>query len=239
MGLEVKSLKILSGIWIKLTMYISYAIVSTWFRQNFKLLLALECTSLLAAGTFLYFTPHIYEANFAVRLPKMEISSTSGASKDGSNAQSPKNQWVLLISGLDFLRGIQNPLGHPNALIQTCMGDVSNASRKQLIQALQMSLMGSGDIIHFSLRLEGRERVLHCAILFRELIVQDLDGIYDSQSRKNAPQIKQLEKAVVIGDITLSDSYIYPNPQKTILAALIAGFLLAIFGVSLRNKYRA
>ena len=220
-------------------MYISYAIVSTWFRQNFKLRLTFECMSLLAASMFLFFTPHIYEANFAVRLPKMEISSTGDTSKNESKVQSPKNQWVLLISGLDFLRGIQNPMGPPNALIQTCMGDVSNASRKQLIRTLQMSLMGSGDIIHFSLRLEGRERVLHCAILFRELIVQDLDGIYDSQSRKNTPQIKQLEKAVVIGDITLSDSYIHPNPQKTILAALITGFLLAIFGVSLRNKYRA
>ena len=90
MGLEVKSLKILSGIWIKLTMYISYAIVSTWFRQNFKLLLAFECLSLLAAGMFLYFTPHSYEANFAVRLPKMEISSTGDTSKNESKAQSQK-----------------------------------------------------------------------------------------------------------------------------------------------------
>lgn len=239
MGLEVKSLKILSGIWIKLTMYISYDIVSAWFRQNFKLLLALECISLLAAGTFLYFTPHIYEANFAVRLPKMEVSSSSDVSKEGSKAQSPKNQWVLLISGLDFLRGLQNPMGHSYELIQTCMGEETNANRRKFIQGLQISLMGGGDIIYFSLRQEGRERASQCATLFKTLVFEDLNGIYNSQAQKNAPNVIRLEKAVITEDIHLSDSYIYPNLQKTILAALIAGFLLAIFGVSLRNKYRA
>jgi capsular polysaccharide biosynthesis protein len=216
-------------------MYISYAIVISWLRKNIKLLLAVEFISLIAAGIFLHFTPRVYEANFAVRLPKMEFSVTTDMTKD----QGPKNQWTLLISGLDFLRGLQNPMGHSYLLIKTCMGEETNTNRKKFIQGLQISLMGGGDIIYFSLRQEGRERTVQCANLFKNLVFQDLDGIYNSQAQKNAPNVIHLEKAVITEDIHLSDSYIYPNPQKTILAALIAGFLLAIFGVSLRNKYRA
>jgi hypothetical protein len=73
--------------------------------------------------------------------------------------------------------------------------------------------------------------------------LDDLSGVYDTQVQKNAKQSLSTafayEKAVPADSMRISDSYIKPQVDKSLYAALIAGLFLVIFAVTLRAKYRA
>jgi hypothetical protein len=215
-------------------MNLSYHLVVSWIKQHWKAVVISECVCLLLVGAYLAITPRIYEANFSVRLPKMQVANTNNPSR---------LEWKLMISGLDFMRGMQNPLTYSNELIQKCFGEDSNANRKKFINSMQLGLQNHGDIVLFSLRIDGRENVIRCANLLQERILNDLSDIYQSQMLKNhgvssaAPPL--FERAAVADSLRVSDSFIKPQIDKSIYASLIAGLFLAIFAVSLKAKYRA
>lgn len=215
-------------------MNLSYHLVVSWIKQNWKAVVISECVCLALVGLYLAITPRIYEADFSVRLPKMQVANVSDPSK---------LEWKLMLSGLEFMRGMQNPLTFSNAFIQECMGEDSNANRKKFINSTQLSLLNHADVIHFSIRIEGRENVIRCANLLQKRVLDDLSGVYDTQVLKSqtlSPKSAVLfEKASPTDSLRVSDSFIKPQIEKSIYAALIAGLFLAIFAVSLKAKYRA
>lgn len=214
-------------------MKISYHSVTSWLGRNWKVLVASELLCLVLAGLYFGYAPRIYEADFSVRLPKMQIASP---------ADSSKLEWKLMLSGLEFMRGMQNPLTFSNAFIQQCLGEDSNANRKKFINSTQIGLLNHADVIHFSLRIEGRENVVRCANLLQTRVMDDLNGVYEAQLQKNKENSNTViayEKASPTDSLRISDSYIQPQISKVIYAALIAGIFIAIFAVCLRAKYRA
>ena len=214
-------------------MNLSYRLVVSWIKQHWKALFISECLCLALVAVYLALTPRIYEADFSIRLPKMQVQSA---------ADPNKLEWRLMLSGLEFMRGMQNPLTYSNQFIQECMGEDSNANRKKFINSTQLGLLNHADVIHFSIRLEGRESVIRCANLLEKRVLEDLNGVYEAQILKNQNAMNAsgatFEKARLADSLRVSDSYIKPQIQKAIYAALIAGFFLAVFGVSLRAKYR-
>ena len=214
-------------------MNLSYHLVMSWIKQHWKALFISECLCLVLVGVYLAFAPRVYEADFSIRLPKMQTANP---------ADPAKLEWRLMLSGLEFMRGMQNPLTYSNQFIQECMGEDSNANRKKFINSTQLGLLNHADVIHFSIRLEGRENVIRCANLLEKRVLEDLNGVYEAQILKNQNAIKDLgalsEKARLTDSLRVSDSFIKPQINKSIYAALITGFFLAVFGVSLRKKYR-
>jgi hypothetical protein len=214
-------------------MKISYHSVTSWLGRNWKVLVASELLCLALAGIYVGFAPRIYEANFSVRLPKMQMVSP---------VDSSKLEWKLMLSGLEFMRGMQNPLTFSNAFIQECLGEDSNANRRKFINSMQIGLLNHADVIHFSLRIEGRANVIRCANLLQARVLEDLNGVYEAQTQKNkenANTVIASEKASPTDSLRISDSYIQPQVSKVIYAALIIGIFIAIFAVSLKAKYRA
>ncbi len=214
-------------------MKISYHSVTSWLGRNWKVLVAFELLCSALAGIYVGFAPRIYEANFSVRLPKMQVVSALDPSK---------LEWRLMLSGLEFMRGMQNPLTFSNAFIQECLGEDSNANRRKFINSTQIRLLNHADVIHFSLRIEGRENVIRCANLLQVRVLDDLNGVYEAQAQKNKENFSTVityEKASTTDSLRISDSYIKPQVSKVIYAALILGIFMAIFAVSLRAKYRA
>jgi len=217
----------------KIIMKISYHSVTSSLGQNWKVLVASELLCLLLASIYVGFAPRIYEAEFSVRLPKMQMASPSDSSK---------LEWKLMLSGLEFMRGMQNPLTFSNEFIQECLGEDSNANRKRFINSTQIRLLNHADVIHFSLRIEGRENVIRCANLLQIRVLDDLNGVYEAQAQKNKDNLRTViayEKASPTDSLRISDSYIQPQVSKVIYAALIIGIFMAIFAISLRVKYRA
>lgn len=214
-------------------MNLSYHLVVSWIKQHWKAVVISECFCLALVGAYLAITPRIYEADFSVRLPKMQVANVNDPSK---------LEWKLMLSGLEFMRGMQNPLTFSNAFIQECMGEDSNANRKKFVNSTQLSLLNHADVIHFSIRIEGRENVIRCANLLEKRVLDDLSGVYESQLLKNQTSSNTgilFEKARPTDSLRVSDSFIKPQIEKSIYAALIAGLFLAIFAVSLKAKYRA
>ena len=214
-------------------MNLSYHLVVTWIKQSWKTLVLSEIICLALAGLYLVISPRIYEADFSVRLPKMQVSSPGDPAK---------LEWKLMLSGLEFMRGMQNPLTFSNTFIQECMGEDSNANRKKFINSTQLRLLNHADVIHFSLRIEGRENVIRCANLLQVRVLDDLNGVYESQAQKNKENLSTViayEKASPTDSLRISDSYIQPQVSKVIYAALILGIFMAIYAVSLKAKYRA
>ena len=195
--------------------------------------MACEILCLLIASVYLTLAPRIYEANFSVRLPKMQITNP---------ADPLRQDWKLMLSGLEYMRGMQNPMTFSNAFIQDCMGEDSNTNRRKFVNSSQISLLNNADVLNFSLRIEGRENVIRCANLLQTRVLDDLNGAYDTQLLKDksspSPALAY-EKPIVSAAIRESDGFIQPRINKVISAALIAGIFLALFAVSLRAKYRA
>lgn len=215
------------------TMKISYSLVITWLTRNWRILVACEILCLLISGIYLALAPRIYEANFSVRLPKMQLVSA---------ADPAKLDWKLMLSGLEYMRGIQNPMTFSNSFIQECMGEDSNANRRKFVNSSQISLLNNADVLNFSLRIEGRENVIRCANLLQTRVLDDLNGAFDNQllkDKSSSSPALSYEKPNVLAAIRESDNYIQPRINKVISAALIAGIFLALFAVSLRAKYRA
>lgn len=215
------------------TMKISYSSVITWLSRNWRVLAVCEILCLIIASTYLALAPRIYEANFSVRLPKMQLASSVDPSR---------LEWKLMLSGLEYMRGIQNPMTFSNVFIRECMGEDSNANRRKFINSTQIGLFNNADVLNFSLRIEGRENVIRCATLLQARVLDDLNGAYDIQVLKDKNSLNPVlayEKPIVLAAIRESDSYIQPRITKVISAALITGIFLALFATSLRAKYRA
>lgn len=220
-------------------MNISYCAISHWYRQNWKLLIAAEIFFLGCTALYLLVAPRIFEADFAIRVPKVQIESASNGL--------PTSQWNLLISGIDMMRSLQNPLDYPKELVEQCMGEDSNANRKKWVNSNQMHLMNNGDVIHFSVRIEGRKRTTDCAYALEGFVIEILNKIYNEALAKGSStdsggvqrKVIQLEPPLVVAAIRISDGPIRPDIFKTWIAALIGGIFLGIFSAFLRNKYRA
>lgn len=215
-------------------MNISYRSSINWLTQNWKALVLAEIVCLLLAGVYFATAPKIYEANFAMRVPKVQKPLPTDPSK---------SQWQLLISGLDYMRGMQNPVGYSPEFIKSCYGEDSNAKRKEFVNTTQIGLLNNGDTVQFSLRQEGKDQVTHCAHMLLAVVTSDLNGIFNRRmSEINAAGVNPaivFEPPMMVQPIRVSDSYIRPKLEKVLLTAILVGFFMAIFGVSLRNKYRA
>lgn len=215
-------------------MNISYRSLIDWLKQNWKVLVLTEIACLLLAGLYFASAPKIYEADFAMRVPKVQKPLPADPSK---------SQWQLLISGLDYMRGMQNPVGYSPEFIKSCYGEDSNAKRKEFINTTQMGLLNNGDTVQFALRQEGRDQVMHCAHMLLAVVTSDLNAIFNRRmSEINAAGVNPaiiFEPPTMVQPIRVSDSYIRPKLEKVLLSAILAGLFLPIFGVSLRNKYRA
>jgi hypothetical protein len=75
------------------------------------------------------------------------------------------------------------------------------------------------------------------------VVTSDLNGIFNRRMTEiNAAGVNPtivFEPPMMVQPIRVSDSYIRPKLEKVLVTAILAGLFLAIFGVSLRNKYRA
>lgn len=219
-------------------MNISYQTVIDWFKQNFKLLISLEVICLLIAGIYFLLAPRIYEAVFSISLPKV-LSAPVVNSKP-----SPLR---LLISPQEFIRPTQNPMLYTPAFIQNCMGEDTNANRKQLINALHLGVQQQGDVVAFTLRLEGREKAQECARLFLAKVLNDLtamqadhiknSGLYEGKRESGNSQYLSVPQ--IVQEVRLSDSYVKPNLVKIMTTALLAGIGLTVVLAIMRKRYRA
>jgi uncharacterized protein with NAD-binding domain and iron-sulfur cluster len=159
-----------------------------------------------------------------------------------SPADPLRQDWKLMLSGLEYMRSIQNPMTFSNDFIQDCMGQDSNTNRRKFVNSSQISLLNNADVLNFSLRIEGRENVIRCSNLLQARVLDDLNGAYDIQLLKDKSSLSPAlayEKPIVSAAIRESDGFIQPRINKVISAALIAGIFLTLFAVSLRAKYRA
>lgn len=192
-----------------------------------------ELTCFFLAGLYLAFAPRIYEANFSVRLPKVQVVNPLDASK---------MQWKLMLSGLDYMRSMQDPMNYPNAFIKDCLGEDSNTNRRKFINSLQIGLLNHADVIQFSLKIAGRENAVRCIKMLQARVLDDLDGVFNSQLSKineNQNPTFSSEKPALLAAIRESDSFVQPQVNKILIAAAIVGIFMAVFIARLKAKYRA
>ena len=216
-----------------MNMNISYRAVIDWFRCNSKLLALLELGYIIAAIVYFLLAPRIYEANFAISLPKVLASPDA-------NAGQPKHR--LLMSPQEFIRPTQDPMAYSDDFIKNCMGQDSNENRKKLINALQLGVKQQGDVIAFTLRLEGSERSANCANLMLTRSFDDLTVNQDRYLQANpsiANDPANFIRPALVQSIRISDSYIKPDLNRLLSMAIIAGIFLSISISILRKKYRA
>ena len=219
-------------------MHISYQTVTSWFKANLKIFIMVELICLLVSGIYFYLAPRTYEAVFSISLPK--VLATAPVS-------SGSNPLRLLISPQEFIRPTQNPMQYEPAFIKKCMGEDSNANRKKMINALQLGVQQQGDVIAFTLRLEGRETVQQCAQLFlakalNELTLMQLGHVKNAsayEGKRENTDSQYLAVPQIVQEVRLSDSYVKPNLVKLISAAIFAGIGLTIFLAMMRRRYFA
>ena len=219
-------------------MNISYQKVASWFKDNLKSLIVIELICLLIAGVYFLIAPRIYEAVFSISLPKVLSMPTVNVGPGPLR---------LLISPQDFIRPTPNPMLSSPAFIQSCMGADTNATRKQLISALQLGVQQQGGVVAFTLRLEGRERVLVCARLFLVKVLNDLttmqaDHVKNSnlyEGKRESGNSQYLSVPQIVQEVRLSDSYITPNLVKLLTTALLAGISLTVVLAVMRRRYCA
>ena len=187
----------------------------------------------MTAAVYFLFAPRIYEANFAISLPKVLASP-------GANTNQPKHR--LLMSPQEFIRPTQDPMAYSDEFIKNCMGQDTNENRKKLINALQLGVKQQGDVIAFTLRLEGSERSTNCANL---MLLRSFDYLTVNQDRyleanpSTANDPMNFIKPAVVQSIRVSDSYIKPDLGRLLSMAIIAGIFLSIAISILRKQYRA
>lgn len=214
-------------------MKICYQDVIDWFSSQYKMLIALEVACLLAAGCYFALAPRIYEANFSIGLPKVPapIVTTSGAPR-----------LKTLISPQEFIRPTQDPMTYSTQFIEQCMGQDTDANRKKFINALQMGVKQQGDVIAFTLRLEGSQKLLNCANLIMRKFLQDLTITQDNYLKSIA--LTELDKKniappTMVQVVRISDSYVKPDLSRLLTIGALAGIFLAVFISVMRKKYRA
>jgi len=212
-------------------MNISYRAVSEWFRENLKLLIILEIACLLVSGIYFLMAPRIYEANFSISLPKVAVSPESNP---------PKLR--LLISPQEFIRPTQDPMAYSAEFMKSCMGEDTNANRKKLINGLQLGVKQQGDVIAFTLRLEGAERPEKCAALMLQRSFDDLtvnQDIFLKTQKNGGDEPATYARPALVQTIRMSDSYIKPDLSRVLITAALAGIFLTVFLSLMRKKYRA
>lgn len=216
-------------------MIISYQEVTHWFRSNIKALVVIEMLCLLVAGAYFLMTPRIYEANFSIGLPKVPALSNQS---NGPNMR-------LMISPQEFIRPTQDPMAYSEEFVKNCMGQDTNANRKKMINALQLGVQKQGDVIAFTLRLEGSEHSAACANLFLTKVLEDLSiaqaNYLKTPLAASAAQAspEYIVKPALIQAVRMSDSYIKPDLIKTFAAAIMAGAFLTVLFSVMRKRYRA
>lgn len=219
------------GVWEG--MKISYHQFVSWLQGNLKSLLIIELLCLLVAGTYFWIAPRIFEASFSISLPKVPAL-------ESSNPQAKKLK--LLISPQEFIRPTQNPMAYTPDFISQCMGEDTNANRKKLINALQLGVKQQGDVITFTLRLEGKEQLFKCAnaMMWNALNnLQRMQEAYLSSQTLSSEQKLSIVPAEMTANVRMSDSYIKPDLSKILFSAITAGIFLTVFLSALRKKYRA
>lgn len=212
-------------------MNISYRAVSEWFRDNLKLLVILEIACLLVSGIYFLMAPRIYEANFSISLPKVAVLPESNP---------PKLR--LLISPQEFIRPTQDPMAYSAEFMKSCMGEDTNANRKKLINGLQLGVKQQGDVIAFTLRLEGAERPEKCAALMLQRSFDYLtvnQDIFLKTQKNGGDESATYARPALVQTIRMSDSYIKPDLSRILIAAALAGIFLTVFLSLMRKKYRA
>lgn len=214
-------------------MNISYQKVINWFKSNFKILLILEIACLLIAAVYFVFSPRIYEANFSIVLPKVPTAASD-------DPHVPKMR--LMISPQEFIRPAQDPMSYPEAFVKDCMGEDTNANRKKLINALQLGVKQQGDVIAFTLRLEGYQRTSTCANLWLLKVLKDLtltQENYLKSAGRDPATTNNVAKPSLLQHIRMSDSYVKPDLYKLMTSAVLAGVFLSFFFSIMRKRYSA
>jgi capsular polysaccharide biosynthesis protein len=214
-----------------MNMNISYRAVSEWFRGNLKLLIILEVACLLVAGIYFFIAPRVYEANFSISLPKVSVTPETNPLK-----------FRLMISPQEFIRPTQNPMAYSDAFVKECMGEDTNANRKKMIQGLQLGVKQQGDVIAFTLRLEGAERPAKCAALMMQRAFDDLTASQDIYLQARTPGAidpATYVRPALVQSIRMSDSYIKPDLYRILTIGFLAGIFLTVFVSLMRKKYRA
>jgi hypothetical protein len=214
-------------------MKICYYDVIDWFSSNFKMLTILEVVCLLAAGGYFALAPRIYEANFSIGLPKVPASISTSAS-------APRLR--TLISPQEFIRPTQDPMAYSAQFIEQCMGQDTNANRKEFINSLQLGVKQQGDVIAFTLRLEGSQKLLNCANLMMGKVLQDLTITQDNYLKSIAvtePDKASVFPPTMVQVVRISDSYVKPVLSRLLIVGALAGIFLTFFISVIRKKYRA
>jgi len=214
-------------------MKICYQDVIDWFSANFKMLIILEVICLLVAGGYFALAPRIYEANFSIGLPKVPapISAAPGAPK-----------LKTLISPQEFIRPTQDPMAYSAQFIEQCMGQDTNTNRKKFINALQLGVKQQGDVIAFTLRLEGSQKLLNCANVLMNKVLQDLSLTQDNYLKSIVlaePDRQNMAPPTMVQMVRMSDSYVKPDLTRLLTIGILAGIFLTILIVAMRKKYRA
>lgn len=122
------------------------------------------------------------------------------------------------------------------------MGEDTNANRKKFINSLQLSVKQQGDVIAFTLRLEGNERSGLCANLLITKVLNDLTVTQDNYLKAAGiatSESANITKPGIIQNIRMSDSYVKPDLIKVITSAVLAGIFLTMFLSVMRKRYSA
>lgn len=214
-------------------MKICYQDVVDWFSSNFKMLIILEIVCLSVAAGYFALAPRIYEANFSIGLPKVPapISAVPGAPR-----------LKTLISPQEFIRPTQDPMAYSSQFIEQCMGKDTDANRKKFINALQLGVKQQGDVIAFTLRLEGSQKLLNCANVLMNKVLQDLSLAQDNylKSITLAESDKQnVAPPTMVQVVRMSDSYVKPDLIRLITIGALAAIFLSIMISVMRKKYLA
>ena len=206
-------------------MNISYQAVIEWFRSNLKSLVIFEVVCLSVAAVYFLLAPRLYEASFSIGLPKVSVVPETTPPK-----------FRLLISPQEFIRPTQDPMAYSAEFVKDCMGEDSNANRKKMINGLQLGVKQQGDVIAFTLRLEGSERSAKCAALMMQRAFDDLTANQDLFLKANPVGYV---RPTLVQSIRMSDSYIKPDLSRILTIGVLGGIFLTIFVSLMRKKYRA
>lgn len=212
-------------------MNISYRSVSEWFKGNLKLLLVLEIACLAVSSIYFLMAPRIYEATFSISLPKVSATPETNP---------PKLR--LLNSPQEFIRPTQDPMAYSEEFVKACMGEDSNANRKTMINGLQLGVKQQGDVIAFTLRLEGAERPAKCAALMLQRAFDNLTANQDLYLKARTAGVidpATFARPALVQAIRMSDSYVKPDLYRIFTSGFLVGIFLTVFISLMRKKYRA
>ncbi len=106
---------------------------------------------------------------------------------------------------------------------------------------MQLGVKQNGDVIAFTLRLEGEGRTAHCANLLLSKVLNDLvraqDGYLKSSGLDSSSD--NYQKPSMIQSVRMSDSFIKPDLTKLLISASLLGIFVTIFISILRKRYCA